>query len=240
MSHPSKSLSIVIPVYNEEQRLSKTFSSLEEFLKQHHFYDIEIIFVDDGSTDKTREIIKKFSDRIILNLISYPKNKGKGYAVVQGMMAAKNDYALICDADMSTPLAEITNFISLMTEDVPVIIGTRKAKGAHVSKPQSIIRRNLGRCYTLIADLITGLRVSDFTCGFKLFSRHARKLIFPKLKIERWSYDAEILFLAKLNHLPIKEVPVRWHNDENTRVRLGRDIFSSFIDLWRIRFGKYS
>lgn len=233
------SLSIIVPVYNEELRLQKTFAALEAFYNQGLFEKMEVIFVNDGSTDKTTDIINRQQLRIPKKLISYSPNRGKGRAVAVGMLESKMDYALLCDADISTPFEEITKFIKFMDQGVDVIIGTRKSKEAQVLKPQSFIRRNMGKCYTFLADLITGLSVSDFTCGFKLFSRSARAKIFDKVKIDRWSYDTEVLYVAHKQGLKIQEVPVRWSNDENTRVRLYKDAVRSFIDILKIRFHKY-
>jgi len=201
------SLSIVVPVFNEEKRLNKTFSELEEFVKIKRFSsegmpfsgvkNLEIIFVDDGSTDRTKQIIENLKSELRISLISYRENKGKGYAVRRGMLCAKNDYALTFDADMSTSLEELQKMIPFVEKKYPVIIGTRKVKGAKMIPPQPFFRKKLGEAYTIFANLIMGVWVSDFTCGFKLFSREARDIIFPSAKIDRWSYDAEILYLAK-------------------------------------------
>lgn len=229
------SISIIIPVFNEEKRLPKTFSALEYFLNDHTFSDVEIIFVDDGSSDKTAEMVRNFKFRYPVKLISYSKNRGKGYAVRQGMLSSSKNYSLMLDADMSTPFSELHKLIPLMQQRCPVIIGTRKAQGSKVTERQSWYRKKLGEGYTLLARLITGVWVSDFTCGFKCFSKAAVDKIFPLAKIDRWSYDAEILFLAKKFGFQICEVPVVWQNDRHTKVRLGRDIFGSFLDLVRLR-----
>lgn len=230
------SLSIVIPVFNEELRLAKTFAELEDFFSKGDWKSLEVIFVDDGSTDKTAEMIKKLKFRYPVKLISYKENRGKGYAVRHGMLAAEGDYALTIDADMSTSLTEVSKTIPLMASDCPVIIGTRKAKGSRMIPPQPFLRKKLGEGYTMLARFITGVKVSDFTCGFKCFSRQAREKVFREAAINRWSYDAEILFLAKKSGFKICEVPVVWRNDRDTRVRLGKDILGSFIDLIKIRF----
>lgn len=231
-----KTFSIVIPVFNEERRLRKTFAELEPFLRDYSFSEVEVVFVSDGSTDRTAEMIAEFQHgRPNVKLIGYPENCGKGHAVRVGMLAAIHEYALILDADMSTSLAELPKFREPMEARCPVVIATRKAPGAAMVPPQPFIRRKLGEGYTLLARLITGVQVSDFTCGFKCFNRASREKIFRSAAIDRWSYDAEILFLAKQFGFPICEVPVLWRNDRDTRVRLGRDVIGSFIDLFRIR-----
>lgn len=237
MKASSISFSIIIPVFNEEKRLPRTFSELEDFFKTSRFKDLEVIFADDGSRDKTVNLINDFKQRYaFVKLISYRENRGKGYAVRQGMIRAKGDYSLTIDADMSTSPQELLKALPLIESGCPVIIGTRKAKGAKMVPPQPILRRKLGEGYTWLARLVTGVKASDFTCGFKCFSREAREKIFPLARIDRWSYDAEILFLAKRLGFQVCEVPVIWKNDRDTRVRLVKDILGSFIELLRIRF----
>lgn len=235
----AKTLSVVIPVYNEEKRLHKTFAALEGLYAGNLFAQIEAIFVDDGSRDRTVEIIKNSNLKMPYRVISYVPNRGKGRAVAVGMKASTMDYALLSDADISTSFEEIKKFIPYLEEGADVIIGTRKSKEAKMLKKQPFIRRNMGKGYTFLADLITGLSVSDFTCGFKIFSRKAREAIFPHARIDRWSYDTEILYLAYRKNFKIKEVPVLWTNDENTRVNLFKDTIQSFVDILRIRFHRY-
>jgi dolichyl-phosphate beta-glucosyltransferase len=233
-------LSVVVPVYNEEQRLHKTFAALRDFYSQNIFSAMDVIFVDDGSRDSTKNLIEKADLPMPFRIISYQPNRGKGRAVAVGMNASTMDYALMCDADISTSFNEMRKFIPALERGEDVIIGTRKSKEARMLKPQPFIRRNLGRCYTILADLMTGLSVSDFTCGFKLFSRRSRAAIFKKAIIDRWSYDTEILYLAHKYGFKIVEVPVDWTNDENTRVRLYKDAVKSFIDIIRIRLHRYN
>jgi dolichyl-phosphate beta-glucosyltransferase len=237
MSLPS--LSIVVPVYNEEQRLSLAFDALDRLAQDHGFSALEIIFVDDGSKDRTKELIQGFRTNCPVRLVSYKPNAGKGAAVRAGMLAAAHDYALMIDVDMSTPMDQVAKFLPFMHEGYPVIIGTRKDKTADVRKRQPAFRQKLGEVFTLLARIMTGVPVTDFTCGFKCFSKDAIRRIFPNTIIDRWSYDAEILFLAKHATLPIVEVGVTWINDERSRVRLWRDVSRSLYDLFRIRTHRY-
>ena len=231
-----KFLSIVIPVFNEERRLKKTFAGLNELAAMRLFDSLEAVFVDDGSRDRTKAIIEQFSFAYPVKIVSYAGNKGKGFAVKQGMCAAGGDYALMMDADISTPVAEIRKFLPFMADGVPVVIGSRKRAGATMLIQQPWPRRKMGEFYTWLSRALTGVKVSDFTCGFKCFSREAREKIFAEAQIERWSYDAELLFLAKRFGFKICEVPVAWENDRDTRVRLGKDVIGSFVDLLKIRF----
>lgn len=194
------SLSIVIPVFNEERRLPKTFTALNAFLPNAPFQSVEVVFVDDGSRDETLRAIESFRKRHpSVRLVSYPINRGKGFAVKTGMLAATKDFRLMVDADMSTPLSEIQKLVPYIAQECPMIVGTRKAANAHVVQEQPWWRKKLGEGYTLLAQAITGVNVSDFTCGFKCFSKEAAFKIFSASRIDRWSYDAEILFLARLS-----------------------------------------
>lgn len=233
------SLSIVIPVYNESRRLEKTFTELNEFLSADLFSSVEVIFVNDGSDDGTKKQLEEKSQKMKWRVISYGSNRGKGYALRQGMKVSKGDYCLIADADMSTPLGEFFKFIPYMEKGLPAIIGTRKARGARVVVHQSWHREGMGRVYTFLANIVTGANVSDFTCGFKCFSKDIAHKLAAMGQIDRWSYDAEFLFLLrKVLRLPIVEVPVVWYNDPHTSVRLLLDTLTSFKDLLLIRFKK--
>ncbi len=238
MNRTDISLSLVIPVYNEEKRIGKTFDALFDFSRHHMFADLEVVFVNDGSRDSTLDKIRNFSASLPVRVISYQENRGKGFAVRRGMLEAKNDYVLFLDADMSTPLSEINLFLPYIRDHEDVIIGSRKIQGARVRKYQPWHRRMMGEVYTALANYITKAGVSDFTCGFKCFSRQASRKVFENAKIDRWSYDAEILFLARKFNLRIIEVGVSWENDEDTKVRLGIDAIQSLFDLVRIPMRK--
>lgn len=224
-----KNLSIVIPVYNEENRLRKAFKIIIQW--HHQQPNWEFILVNDGSSDDTEEIIKKFS---FVKLVSYSKNQGKGYALKQGVAQATKPLVLLSDIDFSTPLTELPKLATAIKE-ADLVIGSRKALGAKIIKHQPWWREWLGRQFTNLSKLWLGLRVSDVTCGFKLIKTPAAKELFMKQKIKRWSYDAEILFLAKRMKLKVVEVPVLWKNDEQTKVSVLKDICQSIIDLIRIR-----
>lgn len=234
-----KILSIVFPVFNEELRLKKTFEAIELFKKPDIFSDVEIIFVDDGSSDKTLELIKNYKCSYPVFVKNYNKNRGKGFAVKTGMLASRGDYILMLDVDMSTPFSEFKKFYSPIENGCHIIIGSRKINGSSVIKYQPFFRELMGKCFTFLAKIITGNNISDFTCGFKCFSKKSAMEIFSKTKIERWSYDAEILFLAKKFGFKICEVGIAWENDEHTKVRLGIDTLQSFWDLIKIRLRKY-
>lgn len=229
-------LTLIIPTYNEQQRLSKTFEELRLFMQEHPSIIQEVIFVDDGSTDGTRKRINAFINTggLPVKMISYDQNKGKGYAVRQGMLAFEGTYGLMIDADMSTSFEEIIQCLPLMKEGCPIIIGTRKERGAVLVKKQPWYRQRMGELYAVFARCITRVHIKDFGCGFKLFSRQAAQDIFSRATINRWTFDTEVLFLAQQLGYPFKEVGVRWKNDEDTRVSVLRDGIQSVIDLVRM------
>lgn len=233
-----KTLSFIIPVYNEEKRIHKTFAALQELQLPRGLKLLEIIFVDDGSTDNTKKMITAYAKSATIskkiNIISYSINRGKGYALRQGMQQAISDYALFFDADISTPLSEINKFNYFINSHVDVIIGTRKNGHSTVTVHQPFIREVLGKAFTKLTQLALSVNNTDFTCGFKSFSKEARHTIFSKSQIDRWGYDAEILFLAKKYHFSEKEVPVAWADDKNTRVKLGSAIVSTLMELTKL------
>lgn len=230
-------ISIIIPLFNEENRIGWFFDALEQFLVQKNFSKIEIIFVNDGSTDATLEIVTDFQIKNpdFIRIISYKKNMGKGYAVRQGMLKAKYYWQIFLDVDLSVPLLEINKLKIYMKEGAVVLIGSRNREGSNTLIKQSLVRRKLGGLYVIIANFITGANVSDFTCGFKCFSKEASEIIWREAKINRWSFDAEALFLARRYNIPIFEIGIIWRNHPDTRVSVFKDVSYSFFDLIRIR-----
>ena len=224
-----KKLSIVIPVFNEEARLKPALITCQKYHKLNPGW--QFIFVNDGSTDKTEELIKDAGFKVI----GYGKNQGKGYALKQGVLKSSNPSTLITDIDFSTPLTELPKlYKEIITADM--VIGSRKTKDSNVTKRQPKLREWLGVRFTDLSNLWLGLKVTDYTCGFKLFKTKMAKEIFKVQKIKRWGYDAEIVYIASKLGVKIKEVPVTWKNDERTRVNLGKDIIRSLFDLVLIRF----
>jgi len=230
-------LSLVIPVYNEERRLEKLFLALNEYLRNPIIPIVEIIFVDDGSRDGTKNSIIEFQkihpDKVFL--ISYLSNQGKGYAVKQGMLRAQGDYILMFDADVSTPLSELNKFIEYIDRGIPIIIGSRKVSGAALLKKQNWLREKMGEAYAVFARLVTGLKVVDFGCGFKAFSKESAKAIFSNLTTRGWIFDTEALLIAKQLGISFKEVGINWTNDEDSRVKIFSGIISSLFGLVYIR-----
>ncbi len=228
-------LSIIIPVYNEERRLHVTLNEIENFRKAYSHMDYEIVFVDDGSTDNTKKLLEEYAEKFKdIRVLGYQKNQGKGYAVRKGMLESMGMYRLMIDADMSTSLIEVEQCLPGMKECVPILVGTRKTKGAVLVKKQPWYRQGMGDLYGLLARTITGVRIKDFGCGFKAFSKEAAENIFSKTIVNRWVFDTEVLYVAKRMGIPFREIGVHWKNDEDTRVNIAKDAFQSVYDLVRM------
>jgi dolichyl-phosphate beta-glucosyltransferase len=227
--------SIVIPAYNEEERIGPSIEAILAYFPGV-LPDFELVLVDDGSNDATVSLVESYRDRLpALQILENPVNLGKGGAIKRGMLAAKGDYVLFCDADQSTPFSEMDKFLGAIKAGEDVIIGTRKSPEARIEKHQPWLRESLGKGFTWLSHLLIGVQVSDFTCGFKVFSRRAVEEIFTRQRIFDWSFDSEILFIAQRRGLQIREIPVTWSNSAATKVNLWRDVWGSFRGLLRIR-----
>ena len=224
-------LSIIIPAYNEQNRISKTLYKLNSYFEGKEY---EIIIVNDGSNDKTVEIVQNIGlDNVVL--VNNPGNKGKGYSVRNGMYHAKGDLLLFSDADLSTPIEELEKFMPLIDQGFDVVIGSRALKESNIEKHQPYYREAMGKVFNVIVQSLVIKGIKDTQCGFKLFTREAVKKIFPKQKLDGFSFDVEILFLAKKFGYKIKEIPVTWINDEETKVSSIKDSSRMFIDILKIR-----
>jgi dolichyl-phosphate beta-glucosyltransferase len=229
-------LSVIIPAYNEEARLDPTLEKITGYFAAQA-YDTEIVVVDDGSSDRTVEIVGAWMEKspVTVRLARNPRNLGKGMAVKNGMLAAAGQYRLFSDADLSTPMAMFERFLPLLRQGKEVVIGTRKHPDAEITQRQPWLRRNMAKVFVLLANLLLGLRLTDFTCGFKCFSARAAEEIFSRSRIPGWAYDGEILFLAKQLGFEIVEAPVVWAHASGSRVKLRRDVINSLAGLLQIR-----
>ncbi|MGC9610882.1 MAG: dolichyl-phosphate beta-glucosyltransferase [Minisyncoccia bacterium] len=232
-------LSIIIPVYNESKRLPLTLVDMDRHLSQAE-YSYEIIVVDDGSTDGTGEIVSRFSRTIKnLRLTGYKENHGKGYAVRFGMLEAKGNYRIFMDADNSTSIDQFDNMLPFLKEGYEVVIGSRDVKGAKLIPPQPWYKRLVGNIGNIIIQILLLPGMWDSQCGFKCFSEAAAEKIFSLSRINRWAFDVEALSLAKEMGYRIKEIPVTWVNNVESRVkplayvRVLWDVVRIRIWLWR-------
>lgn len=229
-------LSVIIPAYNEEKRLPKTIAATDLYLRKQP-YHYEILVVNDGSTDKTVQVIQNLKSRIKnLMLVDNKENHGKGYVVRQGMLGAKGKYRLFTDADNSTSIDQVESMLSEFEKGYDVVIGSRDIKGAVLKPPQGLLRRFLGEVFRVLRKLIVGLwDIQDTQCGFKVFSAKAAADIFPRLKINRWAFDVEILAVARKLGYNIKEAPVVWVNDPHSKVKLS-GMIKMLFEMAQIRW----
>ena len=214
-------LSIIIPAYNEEKRITKTLQEIDKYTKQQN-YEYEILVVSDGSKDKTAEIVKQMESQIKgLRLIDNKENHGKGFVVKQGLLEAKGEVRLFTDADNSTSIDQVEKMWQELENGYDVVIGSRDIKGAVLEPAQPWYRRILGNVFNLFVQIVLGLwGIRDTQCGFKALTKKAVENIIPKCKIDRWAFDPEILVLAKRQGFKIKEVPVHWINQIDSKVKL--------------------
>lgn len=245
-----ESLSLIIPAYNEEKRLPSTLDRIEAFFAGPQWPAEkglalgEIVVVNDGSKDATATLVReRMAQNPLLRLVENPGNRGKGYAVRHGMQQMRCDWALLTDADLSAPIEELAALWGAVKEKrAEIAIGSRALDRSKVTVHQPWARELSGRIFNVVMRTATGLPFLDTQCGFKLFSRRAAEIVFSRQQLERFGFDVEILYIAKLHGLPIAEVPVAWANVEGTTVSLlsGAD---GFADIWRVRrnhaAGKY-
>lgn len=235
-------ISIVIPVFNEEKRITKSLEMIFAFLKSFK-EETELIIVDDGSFDSTAKIVNEFKKKNDIKFIVQEKNSGKGAAIKTGVANASGSKILFTDVDLSVPIEFLESFNQAMTEDVDIVIGSREHPDSKIETPQHWLREFAGYSFTVLTNAILQVGVTDFTCGFKLFRREAARKIFSKQLIKRWSFDAETLFLAKKYQFEVKEMPVVWRHAEGSKVRFPQDLIDSFFGLLQIRInnllGKY-
>ncbi|KKR88127.1 MAG: hypothetical protein UU34_C0001G0124 [Candidatus Curtissbacteria bacterium GW2011_GWA1_41_11] len=228
-------LSLVIPCYNEEKRFSEGINHFLKFLKKQS-YKWEIILVNDGSSDKTLNLLKEFSRKNPeLKVISYEKNTGKGFAILKGIKVASGKYILFSDVDHSVSIETINNFFKYFQEGYEVVIGSRRVKGAKFIKKQPLLRQLLGRGFSLLVRLFVDYKIKDTTCGFKAFETKAAKKIFNKITIYDWAFDAEILYLCKKYNIDYAQVPVAWSDVRGSKVSVFRDVIRSLVGLLTIR-----
>ncbi len=230
-------LTVVIPAYNEERRLIPSLRLVAAYLRSRPG-TWEILVVDDGSRDRTRELAEEMSrEEPRVRVLALPRNRGKGIAVRTGFVAARGERVLFADADNSTPIEELNKLTGAMDlGGAAIAIGSRALAQSDVRLKQNPVRQAMGQGFNLIVRAITGLPIRDTQCGFKLFRRDACLEAFLLQRVGGFAFDAEILFIARRKGLGIVEVPVTWINSPDSRVRIWRDPALMFRDLLRIRW----
>lgn len=236
-------LSWVIPAYNEEQRIEKTLREVDAYLRSKHFPgEYEIIVSNSASRDRTVEIVENLGHSIqnlrVINL----ENKGKGWAVKQGMLRAMGEIRVFADADNSVSPKQAERFLPLLCTDTKknncfdVVIGSIEVEGSSIREEAQWYRRALGRLSKYVIRFISGLwEIRDSQRGFKFFSRRAADIVFSRQTLVGWGFDFELLLIAKRNGLKIKEIPVTWVNPPGSKVGLGA-YATTFVELLQIKW----
>jgi dolichyl-phosphate beta-glucosyltransferase len=229
-------LSVVIPAYNEEQRLPRTIEHIERYLDGRGV-NYELILVDDGSADGTRQVMDEAAaGNPRVRLESLPSNRGKGRALAAGVAVARGDEVLVTDADLSTPIEELEKLEAALKAGAGVAIGSRSVKGSRIEIQQPIYRVLMGKAFNLIVQIALLPGIWDTQCGFKLFRADVAQPVFAALTTDGFGYDPEVLFLAKRRGVRIAEVPVVWRNSAPTKVMAIRSSFDMFKHVVRVRF----
>lgn len=235
----ARKLSIVIPAYNEERRILKTLQRLEEYFEGRDEL-LEVLVSDDGSTDRTREVVEEFAaEHPVVKLLPYEPNRGKGYVVRKGMLAARGSCVLFTDADLATPIEELEKFWPSFEDGADVVIASRALPGSEVVKYQPWYRKASGPILRFMLNFFGIAGIRDTQCGFKAFRREVVEPIFGRQTIEDFGFDLEVLYLSHRLGFRIDEVAVRWVDNEDSRVHFFRDSFRILRDMIVIRFKRY-
>ena len=232
-------LSVVIPAYNEAARLPATLRRVREHLAG---VSAEIVVVDDGSADGTADMAREAGGPDVV-VVRNEANRGKGYSVRRGMLLARGARRLMTDADLSTPIEELSRLEAMLDAGFDVAIGSRAVTGARIEVHQPWFRENAGRLFNFLVRALALPGLMDSQCGFKLFSAEAAQAAFSRARLDGFSFDVEVLFIARRQGRRLVEVPVVWRNDAATRVGLLKGALA-FLDVLRIRWnawrGRYS
>lgn len=226
-------LSIVIPAHNEEQRLPHTLARVMTFLDKQP-YESDVWVVNSGSQDGTQAIAEEFAGEFPTIQVLRAERPGKGLAVRQGMLSAKGQYRFICDADLSMPIEEVNRFLPPQLTDYEVAIGSREVPGA-VRYAEPLHRHFIGRMFNWMVRIIAVPGIQDTQCGFKCFRGEIADDLFRRQRLDGWTFDVELLFIARRLGYGIVEVAIPWYYYPGSRVRLLKDSLVMFTDLFRIR-----
>ena len=227
-------LSIILPAHNEQDRLPDSLTRILGFLAAQSL-EAEILVVENGSTDRTAEVAETFARTYPGLRVLREIRRGKGLAVRRGILAATGDYRFICDVDLSMPIEQVTRFLPPALPDTPIAIASREAPGA-VRYDEPAHRHWVGRGFNLLVRLLAVPGLHDTQCGFKCFRADAAEELFRLQVLDGWTFDVEVLFLARRRGYRVAEIPIPWYYVPGSRVRLVRDLIAMLTDLLRIRW----
>jgi dolichyl-phosphate beta-glucosyltransferase len=242
MSEPF--LTIVVPAFNESSRLGGSLESIRSYADAKPF-SLEVIVVDDGSRDRTPELVTEFANRFpAMRFLRHEQNRGKGYTVRRGVLEARGEFVAFTDADLSAPVEDVDQLLrALESSGADAAVGSRALKRELIGVHQPWFREFGGRTFNLLVRLITGLKLRDTQCGLKLFRRATTRRAFELQRVDGFGFDPELLFLIERLGGKVVEVPVRWNNDLGTKVHFLRDATRMALELvllrWRWALGKY-
>ncbi len=239
MNHPF--LSIIIPAHNEESRLPRTLGQIFAYLEDQS-YSSEVIIVENGSSDHTLELAQNFALQHPTLTVIHEEKRGKGYAVQRGVLSAHGEYRFICDADLSMPIEELQKFIPPLLNGFDIAIASREAPGA-IRYNEPSFRHWGGRAINFAIQMLILPGLNDTQCGFKCFHADTTRDLFQLQTLTGWSFDIELLYLARRKKLRIKEIPIQWYFDQDSKVKAVKDALGMISDIFRIHInalrGKY-
>ena len=231
---PTPHLSVVIPAYNEEIRISRTIREIVAYFNAQD-YQWEIVVADDGSSDATARLVAEAAAGDPRVRVLPLEHRGKGWAVKNGMLAAVGEFRLLCDADLSVPIAQVERLLPPRAADVDVAVGSREAPGAaRYGEPGR--RHLMGRIFNAFVRRLAAVGLADTQCGFKCFRAYAADRLFARVTLDGFSFDVEALYLARRSGMTVAEIGVDWHYREHSKVRPLRDALSMTMDLMSIRW----
>lgn len=223
-------LSLVIPTYNEEDRIGKSLQTIVEYLSERE-YSWEIIVSDDGSSDNTKSVVEKFPAVFLDNGM----NRGKGAAVRSGMLRAQGSVRVFTDADLSTPIYELEKMLPLLANGADVVIGSRRVDPSLVKIHQPWYREKIGQLGNALVRAVLFDGIEDTQCGFKGCTAQTAESLFSVMKIDGFAFDMELLYLAKKSNLRVEQIPVEWHNDDRSKVDPIRDSIKTLKEMFMIK-----
>jgi glycosyltransferase involved in cell wall biosynthesis len=243
MQDKNINISVVLPCFNEETTIYRNIDKIYDFLVSYGISS-EIIAVNDGSSDNTLAELERVNQKIPLTIISYSRNRGKGFAVKRGILASKNEIVMFLDADLGIPIEELEKFLKEIVNGNDIVIASRFVPGLKIKTSVLWHRRNMEKIFRILRMIILDdYKIRDTQCGFKVFRSRSAKEIFSILKTKRFAFDSEVVFLANKKGYRIKELPITLQNPQKSSIKIIRDPLNMFGDLLKIRInyflGKY-